>query len=56
MDDSKTVVVYGIKVGKCSCLIKYINLYENQRSRSFTDLGPRSLRFNIFKLPFLRNS
>ena len=25
-------------------------LYEYQRSRSFIDLGPRSLRFNIFKL------
>ena len=27
----------------------------NQRSRSFIDLGPRPLRFNIFKLLFLRN-
>ena len=27
-----------------------MNLYEYQRSRSFTDLGPRSLRFNILKL------
>ena len=25
-----------------------MNLYEYQRSRSFIDLGPRSLRFNIF--------
>ena len=24
-----------------------MNLYEYQRSRSFTDLGPRSLRFDI---------
>ena len=24
-----------------------MNLYEYQRPRSFTDLGPRSLRFNI---------
>ena len=24
-----------------------MNLYKYQRSRSFTDLGPRSLRFNI---------
>ena len=24
-----------------------MNLYEYQRSRSFIDLGPRSLRFNI---------
>ena len=28
-----------------------MNLYEYQRSRSFIDLCPRSLRFNIFK-PF----
>ena len=33
-----------------------MNLYEYQRSMSFIDLGPRSLRFNIFKLLFLRNS
>ena len=32
-----------------------MNLYEHQRSRSFIDLGPRSLRFNICKLLFLRN-
>ena len=25
-----------------------MNLYEHQRSRSFIDLGPRSLGFNIF--------
>ena len=24
-----------------------MNLYESQRTRSFIDLGPRSLRFNI---------
>ena len=32
-----------------------LTIYEYQRSRSFIDLGPRSLRFNIFKLLFLRN-
>ena len=30
-----------------------MNLYEYQRSRSFIDLGPRSLRFNILNLFFL---
>ena len=25
----------------------YMNLYEYQRSRSFIDLGPRSLSYNI---------
>ena len=30
-------------------------VYEYQRSRSFIDLGPKSVRFNIFKRLFLRN-
>ena len=29
-----------------------MNPYEHKRSRSFIDLGPRSLRCNIFKLHF----
>ena len=29
--------------------------YMNIKGQSFIDLGPRSLRFNIFKLLFLRN-
>ena len=33
MDISETIVVYDVKVGKCSLLKKYINLYEYQRSR-----------------------
>ena len=33
-----------------------MNLCKYQRSRTFIDLGPRSLRFNIFKHLFLRNS
>ena len=32
-----------------------MNLYEYQRSKSFIDLSPRSLRFNIFRFLFLRN-
>ena len=32
-----------------------MNLWEYHWSRSFIDLGPRSLRFNIFKFLFLRN-
>ena len=54
MDFSETVVVYDIKVGKFSQLNEYMKLYEYQRSRSFIDLRPRSLRFNIFKLLLLR--
>ena len=33
-----------------------MTLYEYQRSRSFTDLGPRSLRFNIFIFFFLETA
>ena len=33
-----------------------MNLYESQRSRSFIDLGPRSLRFNIFNFLFLETA
>ena len=54
MDFSETIVAYDVKVGSCSELNVYISLYEYQRSRSFIDLGPRSLRFNIFKFLFLR--
>ena len=48
MDFSETIVVCDVKVGRCSQLNEYMNLYEYQRSRSFIDLCPRSLRFNIF--------
>ena len=37
-------------------LYKYMNLYEYQRSRLFTDLCPRSLIFNILKLLFLKKN
>ena len=33
-----------------------MNLYEYQRSRSFIDLGPRSLKFNIFIFFFLETA
>ena len=33
-----------------------MNLCEYQRSRSFIDLGPRSLRFNIFIFFFLETA
>ena len=52
---SETVAVYDIKVGRFSLLNEYMNHYESQRSRSFTELRPRSLRSNIFILLLLRN-
>ena len=55
MDISETIVVCDIKVGRFSQLNEYMNLFEYRRSRSFIDLHPRSLRFNIFKLILLRN-
>ena len=48
MDFSETIVVYDIKVGRCSQLNKYIKHYEYQRSRSFTDLGPSHSSDSIF--------
>ena len=53
MDISETIVVYDVKVGRCSELNECMNRYEYKRS--FIDLGPRALRFDIFKLLFLRN-
>ena len=57
MDFSETFVVYDVKVGWCSKLNQYMNLYEYQRSRSFIDLHPRSLWFkfsNFFSLETFR--
>ena len=51
MDFSETIVVYDIKVGRCSQLNEYMKLYEYQRSRSFIDPGPRhsdSVFLNFF--------
>ena len=55
MDFSETLVVYDIKFGRFSQLNEYTNLYEYQRSRSFTDIRPRPLRFNIFNLRLPRD-
>ena len=55
MDFSETTVVCYIEVGRFSLLNEYMNLYEYQRSRSFIELRPSSLRFNIFNLVLLRN-
>ena len=55
MDFSETFVVCDIKVGIFSLLNEYMNHYEYQRSRSFIELRPRSVRFNIFNPVLLRN-
>ena len=51
MDFSETIVVCDHKVNRCSQLNEYMKLYEYQRSRSFTDLGPNlsdSIILNLF--------
>ena len=51
MDFSETIAVYDIKIGRCSQLNENMKLYEYQRSRSFTDLGPNlsdSIFLNFF--------
>ena len=51
MDFSEIIVVYDIKVGRCSQLNEYMKLYEYQRSRSLIDLGPNlsdSILLNFF--------
>ena len=50
MDFLETIVVCDIKVGRLIQLNEYMNLYEYQRSRSFIDLHPRSLRFTFSNL------
>ena len=48
---SETVVVYYIKVGRCSQLNEYMKLYEFPRSRAFIDLDPNhsdSIFLNFF--------
>ena len=48
MDFSGTTVVCDVKVGRCSQLNEYMNLYEYQRPRSLIDLGARLLTFSSF--------
>ena len=51
MDFSETIVVYDIKVGRCSQLNDNMKIYEYQRSRYFIDLGPNhsdSIFLNFF--------
>ena len=43
-----------LEVGTYCQRNEYTTIYDNLRSRSFIDLCPRPLRFNIFKLFFLK--
>ena len=58
MNFSETILVYDIKVGRCSQLNEYMKLYEYQWSRSFIDLHPKSLGStfsNFFSLETARS-
>ena len=46
MDFSETIVVYDTKVGRCSSLNEFMNLYEYQS-------GPSQIQH--FQISFLRN-
>ena len=51
MDFSETIIVYDIKVGRCSQLNEYMKLHEYQRLKPFIDHGPNlsdSIFLNFF--------
>ena len=51
LEVSETIVVYDIKVGRCSQLNEYMKVCEYQRSKSLIDLGPNlsnSIFLNFF--------
>ena len=47
--------MYKIPPGGERSIASWRSIYEYKKSRSFIDLGPTSLRFNIFKFHFPRN-
>ena len=48
-DFQETVEPSDMKVGTYSQINDYMTIYDNPRSRSFTDLCPRSFGFNTSK-------
>ena len=48
----ETIEACEVKVDTYSQINEYVAIYDNRRSKSITDLCPRSLRFNTFKLLF----
>ena len=54
MDFSETVVVYDIKVGRCSQLNEYMR-FRVPHVRVIHLACSKSLRLNVFKLIFLNN-
>ena len=56
VDNSETFDVYDIKVGMLRKLNDYMEMYMYQRSRSFLDFCPRSLRIGPLVLFLLKRS
>ena len=52
VDFSETIAACDLKIGRCRQLIELIKVCEYSRSRSFLDLGQRSLTFENLKLLF----
>ena len=52
MDFSETIVVYDVKVGRCNKLNDYMNLYDYQRSRLFTDPWYNVTQIQHFQISF----
>ena len=52
MNFSAIIVVYDIKVGRCSQLNEYMKLYEYEMSMSFIDLGPNHPDYIVFFIIF----
>ena len=52
VDFSDCVEVYGVKVSIYSKLNQYMETYMYQRSRSFFDLCPRSLKISLISNSF----
>ena len=53
VDYIETIEVCNIKIGICSKLNEYMEIYMYQRSRSYFYLCPRSLSFINFKTVFV---
>ena len=54
MDFSETIVVYDIKIGRCSQLNEYMNLFEYLRSMTLVQGHSDSTFSNFFSLETAR--
>ena len=45
VDFSETVAGFDLKISRCRQLIELMKICEYSRSRSFLDLGPKSLAY-----------